>query len=453
LPGEDEVTEPRDAERIEIERLHELAAGEPGEATWGEIHAAVLRYLKRLNAPEATFQEDRYLRDITLTTDDLQELLDIPSGPARQARIAELLERVEGAAEREQARVEAAQAERRALADLWVGVFAELDDALSHWPDAMRCARGEEADVLREHPEQPCWRIYRQVDLVSTVRAAELARHHPQLTFTLKTPYLGDDHAPYASAIREVVVRAVDPEVWGALIAGLDGPALHTLSVTKTTVTAADIRALGERDVFAKIESLTLRECDLHPDAVAELVEHLDPATIRHIDLGLNPLGSSGLGHLLSLTGARPAHLDLTGCLLDASGAGRIARSRISQDLTHLLLADNAIEDAGVSALAATSKLVGLRHLDLRFTRVNDDAAHALADSVHLLDLRELDVRDNRLTEDGLLALATSRHLDRLERLHVAGNHLDPRTWRRLTGDEVAHEGLRAHLDAQRRGP
>ena len=446
------MTEPRDAERIEIERLHELASGAPSEAAWSEIHAAVLRYLKRLDAPEVAFQEDRYLRDITLTVDDLQELLDIPSGPARQARIQELLVRVEGAADREQARVEDANAQRRALAELWIDTFADLDQALSHWPDELRSVRGEEADVMREKPDQGCWRIYRRADLNATVRADVLARHHPQLVFTLRTPYLDGKHTAYTPQIGEVVVSGIEGDAWRALIARLDGPALHTLRVSSTSVSARDIRTLGERDALAKIDTLVLRDCDMHAEEVAELVEHLDPATIRHLDLSLNPLGSGGLGHLLSLTGARPVHLDLTGCLIDDSGASRISRSRITQDLTHLLLADNPIEDRGVAALAATSKLVGLRHLDLRYTRINDDAAQALADSVHLLDLRELDVRDNRLTEVGLVQLATSRHLDRLERLHVTGNHLDPRTWRRLTSTEVAHEGLRLHLNAQRRG-
>ena len=446
------MTEPIDAERIEIHRLHQLASGEPSEAAWSEIHAAVLRYLKRIDAPEPVFQEERYLRDITLTVDDLQELLDIPSGPSRQARIQELLVRVEGAADREQARVEDANAQRRARSELWADTFADLDAALSHWPDAMRCARGKEADVLREKPDKRCWRIYRRVDLDTTVNADMLVRHHPQLSFTLRTPFLDGKHTTYTPLIGEVVVSGIEAAAWRALIARLAGPALHTLCVSSTSVSVEDIRTLGERDALAKIDTLVLRDCDLHAEEVAELVEHLDPATIRHLDLSQNPLGSGGLGHLLSLTGARPVHLDLSGCLIDDSGASRLSRSRVTQDLTHLLLADNMIEDRGVAALASTSKLVGLRHLDLRYARINDDAAHALADSVHLLDLRELDVRDNRLTGDGLVTLATSKHLDRLERLHVTGNHLDPRTWRRLTSTEVAHEGLRRHLDSQRRG-
>ncbi len=451
LIGEDALTATTDAERIEIERLHALAEGEPSEAAWSEIHAAILRYLKRLQAPDVTFQEDRYLRDITLTLDDLQELLDIPSGPSRQERIQELIERVEGAADREQARVQAVNAERRALDELWDDVFVDLDAALSHWPDALRAATRADAETMRSEPRQPCWRIYRHVDLGSTAGAAALASAHPQLSFTLFTPHLAMDFISYASTIREVRLEAIEPEAWSAFVRKISGAPLRAFHVTSTSISADDVRVLAERDLFAKIDSLTLRDCDLHADAIAQLVEHLDPNTIRHLDLALNPLGSSGLCHLLSLTGARPHHLDLTGCLLDSSGASRIARSRISRDLTHLVLADNHIEDDGAAALAATSKLVGLRHLDLRYTRINDDAAHALADSVHLLDLRELDVRDNRLTEDGLMTLATSRHLDRLEMLHVAGNHLEPRTWRRLSSTEVAHTGLRAHLDTQRR--
>ncbi len=444
------MTNERDAEQRELEGLRALASGQPSAPAWSEITAALARHIKRDAASKALSPRNEMILVMELTTESLRELQALPPSSERSERARAMLGRIERVARSEYERFDLIISKDESWERHWQGAFSELDALMRHWPDALRVLGAKDAALFQVYPESSCWTLFRNVDLETDLNIHELYRRHPHLTFTFRASEFEDANADMIPAIRALDLsgQRVDLLLQLARHPGWSG--LRSIRLYNMSLGVEHILAMSEARMFEGLETLSLRSCALEPHAVAELVEHLDPGSIDHLDLAHNPLGAAGLKHLLSLTAARPTHLDLTRCDLDSSCVARLSRARFARDTLHLGLSDNPVGDAGVAAIADSSSFIGLRALELRRAQLNDDAASALAESVHLLDLRELDVRDNRLTQPGLVSLATSPNLDRLERLHVLGNHLDQRTWLRLIGDEVAHAPLRAHLASQR---
>jgi uncharacterized protein (TIGR02996 family) len=186
----------------------------------------------------------------------------------------------------------------------------------------------------------------------------------------------------------------------------LSAPALanlNALDVGETRQSAPNVRALATSGFMTRATEIGLTRCYVSAKVMADLVKSPAPS-LRVLKLGETGLRNKGV---LALCGA-----DWT------------------DNLTHLDLMRNYLDDDAVCELARSGRFVNLRHLDLRVNSphlsrnctgsIGDTGAEVLASAPNLARLRSLNLYLTRVTVRGIDVLLNGPHW-RLRELRIGG--------------------------------
>ncbi len=223
------------------------------------------------------------------------------------------------------------------------------------------------------------------------------------------------------------------------LLAGAKSPALESLDVQSTNLTAGGVRALlGARGLPA-LTNLGVNAGVLFPRGLTAETFEREWATaplaaqLTALRFSACPLDAAALVGLLAWPGlARLTHLELWGCRLDAAAGERLAECANLSGLRSLHLGNNLLRDTGARALAASAHLARLTALRLGGNGIGGPGVRALVSAPALAGLLELDLSGNYVGPTGVEALAGGTEVRRLRRLDLSDAHLDAECGRRL---------------------
>jgi hypothetical protein len=172
-------------------------------------------------------------------------------------------------------------------------------------------------------------------------------------------------------------------------------------------------------------------------------------SALRHLDLGYNHYGQSGL---LAVADAAPLRnvtsLDVCADLPDAAGTSSAASlqaffERLDMpNLRHLILNRHKFPVAAVRALAACASLSRLQVLDATECNLTDTGLKALAESPHLRELVAVDLTSNAIG-DGARVLRDRAVWPKLATARLYRNKVQPGALKRLVGNRA---GVRATI-------
>lgn len=222
-------------------------------------------------------------------------------------------------------------------------------------------------------------------------------------------------------------------------IAGFPGPRLRCLELSRNAIGGDGLAAIAGAAFLPELRELYFGINGVTPDGLEKLAAAPCPRLERLL-ASHNPIGPSGLLEL-----ARgPAFGNLR--WLDVSQKDTPARNRLGVTaadvvaflragrwprLRHLDLEALPVGVRGASVLASDPKFAGLRRLQLWGCRIGDAGATAILRSPHLQQIVKLGLEKNGLTTaPGLLA--EPGVMPALGEVSVADNPLDPRVGRRI---------------------
>jgi uncharacterized protein (TIGR02996 family) len=209
-------------------------------------------------------------------------------------------------------------------------------------------------------------------------------------------------------------------------------PALSQL--TELDLVGNEITDAGATTLLASPLSQNLHKVYLGRNALSrEMIRAIfekKPAlqNLTHLDLSGNPLEDVGARALATASTLRKLRfLNLSGCALGANGLAVLTRSSNLAELRTLLLSSfvgherrtNWLGDFGAATLARTSCLTKLTRLELRHTGVGANGVEALCSSEAMSNLRVLDLTGNDIGDRGVRALVQSKYLGKLQQLRV----------------------------------
>jgi|GEM_PF-2776543 len=206
---------------------------------------------------------------------------------------------------------------------------------------------------------------------------------------------------------------------------------LQTLSVGHNGLGEDGLDALA-RVPWTQIETLRLRSNRIDAFSLGPLVRGEHWASLRSLDLSLNPIGQDGasrLANVEALDGVTA--LSLNNCNITSDGLEALVVGRGFSKLEVLDLSLCAIDDLSRNT-HRLSRFQNLRALKLHANRLRvDNLEHLLADDV-VPRLEELDLSVTAQGEKSLYLLAQCDRFESLRRLKFAGNYISPEGARAL---------------------
>jgi Leucine-rich repeat (LRR) protein len=175
-----------------------------------------------------------------------------------------------------------------------------------------------------------------------------------------------------------------------------------------------------------RLQRLTLSSCQIGPAGLADLPSLPERARpMSHLNLGGNPLGPEGAGHLSRALALRDlGNLMLWGTKLGDEGLQRLWDGPALEGLGALQVHQNGITEAGVLALAQCGRFPNLKRLVLRQNPIGAEGLGHLASDRGLEGLEHLDLSDTHANAQGLKALANSDALPGLRTLSLQSDKL-----------------------------
>lgn len=175
------------------------------------------------------------------------------------------------------------------------------------------------------------------------------------------------------------------------------------------------------------LQRLTLSSCQIGAEGLADLPSLPERARpMSHLNLGGNPLGPEGAGHLSRALALRDlGNLMLWGTKLGDEGLQKLWDGPALEGLGALQIHQNGITEAGVLALAQCGRFPRLKRLVLRQNPIGVGGLKHLASAKGLEGLGHLDLSDTNANAQGLKALASSDALPGLHTLSLQSNKLN----------------------------
>jgi serine/threonine protein kinase/hemoglobin-like flavoprotein/Ran GTPase-activating protein (RanGAP) involved in mRNA processing and transport len=236
-----------------------------------------------------------------------------------------------------------------------------------------------------------------------------------------------------------------------ALLAGAP-PELESLDLSRNALGPAGATALAAALPRLRLSTIKVNACELGGEGVARLVragegrlttieaaangidargaaefaaQALSPSLLS-LDVGRNPLGTTGAGVLVRSASLRNLReLSLDGCALDdADGPALAASLDALPVLQRVSLRDNALGPRTAVALAASLTASRLGHLDLANNRLGDAGAEALARGRSWNVLHELDLERNDISLGAAAMVLASPGMALLHQVDLAHNAL-----------------------------
>ncbi len=216
-------------------------------------------------------------------------------------------------------------------------------------------------------------------------------------------------------------LRPEPSEAQAAAIA--DGPwrGLRTLRLGSLQMSATEAAILSEGPALRSVRHLDL---GLNPlgDAGAEVIVRGGWPALRRLDLP--SLGEAGVRALLAWP--RLADLRWLGLGHARAGAGLLASSPATRSLVHLAVQGCGLKDGGFAALAASSTLPGLRSLRVGSNGITAAGLRPLLRPGALSALERLDLSMSHCGDEAGRVLLASEHLHALAWLNVGVCNMSP---------------------------
>jgi uncharacterized protein (TIGR02996 family) len=301
------------------------------------------------------------------------------------------------------------------------------------------------------HPE-----VYRLIlsrrDLFAPLEMLELYNHHFDLA-----ELAGLAAVPMVE-LRSFCLRWSRPIPASFLTEFLSGeshPRLSSLAVTTSCEMDEErAAALAAAPGLARLHKLNLEGNYLTAGTVRNLIERTRFTSLRHLDLGYNPISVAGMRMLAACPRlATLTRLSLPAVHAKPEGVVAVVRSRHLRNLRRLDLTGNALEDAGVKALVEGNTLPPLAELGLQGNHLTDAGVRTLIESEMEMPVR-LNLSFNRIGPAGAALLAGSPRSRCLGELSLDGNQLGDKGYRALADSpylgglwrlQVGGRGKQAH--------
>ncbi|GMF64799.1 unnamed protein product [Phytophthora lilii] len=140
----------------------------------------------------------------------------------------------------------------------------------------------------------------------------------------------------------------------------------------------------------SNVTTLNLCRSGVTPSLAVQLADFLETnSTLTHVDLSGNRLGEHGAGCLATslMKNSAVSSLVLSDCGLDGEALTKwvdFFRTGTNTTLSHLILANNQIDDDGAQTLGSMLQVVKTRyfHLDLRKNKLSTQGLQVLADAM-----------------------------------------------------------------------
>jgi hypothetical protein len=170
---------------------------------------------------------------------------------------------------------------------------------------------------------------------------------------------------------------------------------------------------------------LILARYSIHLQSLQKILNRAKPNQLKHLDLSFNNIEDDGVRALAESPNLRNLeYLNLTCCFILVDGARALAASKNFELVLHLNLSNNNIKDDGARALAASKNFKLLQSLNLSANHIGVDGARALAESENFKRVQHLDLSNNNIKGDGARALAASKNFELVQHLDLTGNKI-----------------------------